>query len=107
MSMKELATALAGAQVLAFRVPMLWAMTLSPTPARRAEAVRMIVEKQMAVAEGLNAAALTALAQWMKIASGQNLPVETVSARIVEAAVRPGRRRVRANARRLGRRKRI
>ena len=105
--MKEFTTAFAAAQVLAYRLPMLWAMTLSPTPARRAEAVKMIVEKQMAVAEGINAAALAALAQWMKVASGQSLPVETVSARIVEAAVRPGRRRVRANARRLGRRKRI
>ena len=105
--MKDIENAIAAAQVLSFRLPMLWAMAWSPTPARRAEAVKMIVEKQMAVAEGLNAAALTALAQWMKIASGQNLPVETVSARIVEATVRPGRRRVRANARRLGRRKRI
>jgi hypothetical protein len=105
--MKEIENAVAAAQVLSFRLPMLWAMAWSPTPARRAEAVKMIVEKQMAVAEGINAAALAALAQWMKIASGQSLPVETVSARIVEAAVRPGRRRVRANARRLGRRKRI
>ena len=105
--MKEVETAIAAAQVLSFRLPMLWAMAWSPTPARRAEAVKMIVEKQMAVAEGINAAALAALAQWMKIASGQSLPVEIVSARIVEAAVRPGRRRVRANARRLGRRKRI
>ena len=105
--MKEIENAIAAAQVLTFRLPMLWAMAFSPTPQRRAEAVKMIVEKQMAVAEGINAAALAALAQWMKLASGQSLAVETMSARIVEAAVRPGRRRVRANARRLGRRKRI
>jgi hypothetical protein len=49
---KELATAVAAAQVLAFRLPTLWAMTLSPTPARRGEAVKIIVEKQMAMAEG-------------------------------------------------------
>ena len=105
--MKEVETAISAAQVLSFRLPMLWAMAWSPTPARRTEAVKMIVEKQMAVAEGINAAALAALAQWMKVASGQSPTVETMSARIVEAAVRPGRRRVRANARRLGRRKRI
>jgi hypothetical protein len=104
---KEIETALAAAQVLAFRLPMLWAMALSPTPSRRAEAVKMIVEKQMAVAEGINAAALAALAQWLKVASGQGLTVETIGSRVVEAAVRPARRRVRANARRLGGRKRV
>jgi hypothetical protein len=104
---KELATAFAAAQVLAFRLPMLWAMSLSPTPARRAEAVRMIVEKQMAMAEGLNAAALAALTEWLKILAGQSLSAETLSARVMAAAAKPGRRRVKANAKRLGRRKRI
>jgi hypothetical protein len=104
---KELATALAAAQVLAFRLPMLWAMALSPTPERRAEAVKMIVEKQMAMAEGLNAAAFAAFTEWLKIVAGQSLSAETMSARIVAAAVKPGRRRVKANAKRLGRRKRI
>jgi len=105
--MKELATALAAAQVLAFRLPMLWAMALSPTPARRAEAVKMIVEKQMAVAEGLNAAALSALATWMKLATGRTVSAPAAAARLAKAATRPGERRVRANARRLARRKRI
>ena len=86
---------------------MLWAMTLSPTPERRAEAVKMIVEKQMAVAEGLNGAALAAFTEWMKAAAGHRLSAEATSARIVAAAVKPGRRRVKANAKRLGRRKRI
>jgi hypothetical protein len=104
---KELATALAAAQVLAFRLPMLWAMTLSPTPARRAEAMKMIVEKQMAMAEGLNAAALAAFTEWLKVAAGQTPSAETMSARVVSAAVRPARRRIKANATRLGRSKRI
>jgi hypothetical protein len=86
---------------------MLWAMVLSPTPARRAEAVKMIVEKQMAVAEGLNAAALAAFTEWPKAAAGQRSSAEAMSARIMGEAVKPGRRRVKANARRLGRRKRI
>ncbi len=105
--MKDLATAFAAAQVLAFRLPMLWALTLSPTPKRRAEAVKMIVEKQMAVAEGLNAAALAAFTEWLKVVGGQGLSAEAMSARIMAEAVKPGRRRVKANARRLGRRKRI
>ncbi|MGE3873907.1 MAG: hypothetical protein AB7F74_13205 [Parvibaculaceae bacterium] len=105
--MKDLATALAAAQVLAFRVPMLWAMTLSPTPARRAEAVRMIVEKQMAAAEGLNAAALAAFTEWSKVLAGQKPSAEAMSGRIIAAAAKPSRRRVKANAKRLRRRKRI
>jgi hypothetical protein len=105
--MKDIENAIDAAQVLALRLPMLWAMALSPTPARRAEAVKMIVEKQMAVAEGLNAATLAAFTEWLKVMSGQRFSVETMSARIVDAAVKPGRRRVKANAKRLGRRKRI
>jgi len=53
--MKDIENAIAAAQVLSFRLPMLWAMACSPTPARRAEAMKMIVEKQMAVIEGMNA----------------------------------------------------
>jgi hypothetical protein len=103
----ELENAIATAQVLSFRLPMLWAMTFSPTPARRAEAVRMIVEKQMALAEGMNAAALSALATWMKFAGGQRIPAEMAGQEITKAATRPVQRRVRANARRLKRRRRI
>ena len=90
---------MAAAQVLAFRLPMLWAMAFSPTPARRAEAVRMIAEKQMAVAEGLNAAALSALATWMKLAAGSSVSAPTATAQLLTAATRPGERRLRANAR--------
>lgn len=105
--MKEIENAIAAAQVLSFRLPMLWAMAFSPTPERRAEAVRMIAEKQMAVAEGLNAAALSALATWMKLAAGARISGPAATARLVNAAARPGERRLRANARRLSRRKRI
>lgn len=104
---KEVENAQAVIQTLSFRLPMLWAMAFSPTPARRAEAVKMIVEKQMAVAEGMNAATLALFTQWMKAIAGHNLPAATAHSHILEAAVRPARRRVKANARRLGRRKRI
>lgn len=105
--MKELENAIAAAQVLSFRLPMLWAMAFSPTPERRVEAVRMIAEKQMAMAEGLNAAALSALATWMKLAMGGRVSASSATSRMVKAATRPTGRRVRANARRLSRRKRI
>jgi hypothetical protein len=67
----------------------------------------MIVEKQMAVAEGLNAAAFAAFTQWMKVVSGQSLSAQTIGTKVIDAAAKPGRRRMRANARRLARRKRI
>ena len=105
--MKEIENAIAAAQVLSFRLPMLWAMALSPTPARRAEAMRMIVEKQMAVMEGMNAAALSALATWMKLAGGKDVSAQAASLEMTQAALQPGQRRVRANARRLKRRKRL
>lgn len=105
--MKEVENAIAAAQVLSYRLPMLWAMAFSPTPARRAEAVKMIVEKQMVVAESMNAAGLSALASWMKLMSGQAVSPDTVGKTMINAAMRPGQRRIRANARRLKRRKRV
>lgn len=105
--MNEVENALAAARVLSFRLPMLWAMAFSPTPARRAEAVKMIVEKQMAVFEGMNAAALSALTTWMKLAAGQGVSAQAAGQEILEAAKRPAQRRVRANARRLKRRRRL
>jgi len=105
--MNEVENALAAARVLSFRLPMLWAMAFSPTPARRAEAVKMIVEKQMAIVEGMNAASLSAFATWMKLAGGQSVSAETLGREIAKAAMRPGQRRVKANARRLKPRKRI
>ena len=59
----------------------------------------------MAVVEGVNAAALAAFSEWLKAFTGQGLSAERTSARIVAAAVKPGQRRVKANAKRLGRRK--
>ena len=105
--MKDIENAIAAAQVLSFRLPMLWAMAFSPTPARRGEAVRMIVEKQMAVIEGLHAASLSALATWMRVANGKSISAEAAGEEIAKAAMRPVQRRVRANARRLKRRKRL
>lgn len=104
---KDLENTIAMAQVLSFRVPMLWTMAFSPTAERRAEAVKMIVEKQMAMMDGMNAVALSALASWMKLMSGQAVSADAAGQKMIRAAVRQGQRRVRANARRLKRRKRI
>jgi len=79
----------------------------SPTPARRAEAMKMIIEKQMAVIEGMNVAALSAVGTWMKLAGGQSVSVEAAGREIAKAAMRPGRRRVKADARALKRRKHV
>lgn len=105
--MRDFANAFAAAQVLVFRLPMLWAMAWSATPSRRAEALRMIAEKQAAVAEGFSAAALEAGAQWMKLISGRSIPADAATRRIMRAAARPASRRVRANAKRLAKRKRL
>jgi hypothetical protein len=51
----------------------------------------VIVEKRMVVAEGLNTAALAAFAEWLKVFARQGLSAETMSARIMAAAVKPGR----------------
>jgi hypothetical protein len=105
--MRDFANAFAAMQVLAFRLPMLWAMAWSATPARRGEAMRMIIEKQMAAAEGLNAAALEAFVQWIKLAGGQNISAESAARRVLTAATRPAAKRVKANARRLAKRRRL
>ena len=90
------ADAFATATVLAWRLPMLWAMAFNPTPRRRAEALKMITEKQIAVAEGMNAAALEGFSQWMKAVSGQSISAEAAGKRIMRAASRPSEKRVRA-----------
>jgi hypothetical protein len=105
--MKDVKNAFATTQVLAFRLPMLMAMAWSPTPARRAEAMKMIVEKQMALAEGMNAAALEGFSQWMKVLGGRNVSAQAAGQRILRAASRPSEKRVRANAKRLRKRKRV
>ena len=69
--------------------------------------MKMIIEKQMAVIEGMNVAALSAVGTWMKLAGGQSVSVEAAGREIAKAAMRPGRRRVKADARALKRRKHV
>ena len=86
--------------VLAFRLPML---ALDPTPARQREAERMVAEKAEAAFEGM----LAWQGYWMRAA----MTPWTIGADAAQEATRawaaPGRRTLRANARRLSRRKTI
>ena len=86
--------------VLAFRLPML---ALDPTPARRREAERMVAEKAEAAFEG----ALAWQGYWMRAA----MTPWTLGADAAQEAARawaaPGRATLRANARRLSRRRTI
>jgi hypothetical protein len=92
--------AFAAATVLAWRLPMLWAMTLSPTPRRRAEAIRMVVEKSTALAEAAVGAQAALALSFLK-------PPSDIAADVMDAMAKPVRRRLNANARRVRSRRRI
>lgn len=102
MTRPPYADAFATMTVLAWRLPMLWAMTWSATPQRKAEALRMVTEKNVAFAQGMTAAMAEASLSGFTLLAGRN-PVAAVA----DAALRPALRRVRANARRLSRKAQI
>ena len=95
------ADAFAATSVLAWRLPMLWAMALNPTPRRRTEALRMVMEKSAAAAEAIVAAQAEVMLSLLNPAR------KTSMNKIVNAACTPARRRVTANAKRLHRRRHI
>ena len=90
------------ATVLAFRLPMLM---MTPNATRQREAERMIAEKMQAAWDGT----LAWQAYWMEagLMMWSNPPSAESFADAYEAWVAPGRRTLRANARRLSARKRI
>ena len=77
---------------------MLWAMAFNPTPRRRAEALKMITEKTAAAAEAMVGAQAELALSFIR-------PSRSGAAKLVDAALKPARRRVKANARRLKRRR--
>ena len=84
--------------VLAFRLPML---AMTPTPARQREARRMVEEKTEALVDGTLAWQRYWMTAWTR-------PLGTDHAAEAAAAfTAPGRKTLRANARRLGKRKRL
>lgn len=103
------ATALAAAQVLPWRLAMLGLMAFDPTSPRQREARRMVTEKPVAALSGLMESQAVLARAWLDLwmaaqgwASLSLLPI-----RLAQAAAAPGQRAVRANARRLARRKRL
>ena len=88
--------AMDAAAVLAFRLPML---AMSPTPARQREARRMVEEKTEALVDGTMAWQRYWMTAWMR-------PVGTDHvAGAADAFAAPGRKTLRANAKRLSRRR--
>ena len=85
-------------QVLAFRLPML---AMSQTPARRREAERMVAEKAEAAFEG----ALAWQAYWARAAMAPWTLGTDAFEEAARAYAAPGRKTLRANAKRLGRRR--
>ena len=90
--------ALDAAAVLAFRLPML---AMTPTPARQREAQRMVAEKAEALMRGTIAWQTYWMTAWTRPPGTDHLAAAT------DAFTAPGRKTLRANARRLSRRKRL
>ena len=97
-----LETQLAAVETISRRLPILWWAAVWPSPSAHAEARKMIVEKQVAFAEGLIAvqAELMTLAfrPWWHLR-----PLHESIHDVAHAAAAPAVRRVKANARRLRR----
>ena len=85
---------LSSAEVIARRLPGLWWGMFSPSAASQSELVKMVVEKQMAFAEGCFAVQ-TEMFKMMVAPTGGSHD------RLMQAALGPSARRVKANLRRL------
>jgi hypothetical protein len=86
---------LSSAEVIARRLPGMWLGLISPTPASQSELMKMVVEKQMAFVEGCFAMQTEMFKMMLS-------PQEAGSHdRLMQAALAPSARRVKANLRRL------
>lgn len=94
MKHSALEMGLSSAEVMARRLPGLWWGMVSPTAASQAEFVKMIVEKQMAFVEGCFAVQAELFAIMLA-------PLGASHDRLMQAALAPSARRVKANLRRL------
>lgn len=88
---------LSSAEIIARRMPVIWSGMLNPTARSQAEMTKMVVEKQMAFAEACVAVNLELLR--MMLAPWTPLSAD----RLMQAAIAPAARRVKANVRRLRR----
>lgn len=89
-------TALATAQVLAWRLPMLGLMMADPNPARQREAVRMVTEKQTAMVAGAFEAQAVLARAWLSMCLGDPRSVDpaAMARRMTHAASVPANRTV-------------
>ena len=93
---------LAAAETILRRLPILWWAAVWPSPAAHAETRHMVVEKQMALVEGLLAFQVEFTKLWFQPWWAARLPHEAAQ-HLAQAATAPAARRVKANARRLRR----
>jgi hypothetical protein len=92
------------ALTIAARTPGLLGQGFNPTAENARETQRMIQEKFDAAYEGFTAAQFAWASLWLKASFGGIRNADDLSfglAGVAEAAMRPARRKVRANARRL------
>lgn len=82
------------AEVIARRLPGLWWGMFRPSASSQAELVKMVVEKQMAFVEGCVAVQTEMFKMMLS-------PMEGPHDRLMQAALRPSARRVKANLKRL------
>jgi hypothetical protein len=112
-STESMTVAASAAETIARRAPTLWLGLLHPTPRRMAEATRMITEKQLAFCEGLwrfnQQVAIEMTLGWLRLMTGRPSAIDPYSSleRISAAASLPGRQRVKANVRRLRRKRSV
>ncbi len=85
------------AEIMARRMPMIWWGLWSPTASSQAEMTKMVVEKQMALAE----ACVAVQAEIFRMMLAPATPAR--ADRLMQAAIAPAARRVKANVRRLRR----
>ena len=90
--------AMDAAAVLAFRLPML---AMTPTAARQHETRRMVEEKTEALIDGTLAWQRYWMTAWLRPPGTDHLAEAT------DAFTKPGRKTLRANAKRLSKRKRL
>jgi heme A synthase len=96
--------------VVASRMPILFYESLNPDPSRRNETNRMVVEKLAAAQEGMLAAQVAfgrAVAENMAAFAFGQVPKATprkTAQAMMNAGLAPAARRVKANAKRLGKR---
>ena len=85
------------AEIMARRMPVIWWGMWKPTASSQAEMTRMVIEKQMAFAE----ACMAVHGEIFRMMLAPMTPAS--GGRLIEAAIAPAAKRVKANVRRLRR----